>query len=382
MQGLGWGRFCVERSFPVLLFLFQNLLLLLACLLAAVPYLFAILNIGRVKRRDLANLLSDPLILNQYMDRFPAKKGGYDADTIAHNYIKTYYSRFEYLSALALNFLTVSAVLIFILTRIGFAPQFLGGGAITFIQRTGWGHTVMWALIGSYLWNCYELIHRTANFNLPPEAFARMWLKFWVAAAVAAIFSGGVVAGLQPAVGFAIGLVSIPVLFEAVAGKASKALNIKTAEGDTTTKIAALQGAIPDVIDALSELDIESTVQLAYCDPMTLMVRTNLPWLVIIDLIDQALLSNYIGADVAKIRSGGYRGSIEVATIGANLNGKATQKAIGMASLTDLATLLGWTEAKAMDLIQTLYEDTQVNLIWDLLGGNYSTRNKSSVPIT
>jgi hypothetical protein len=364
----------------MLLFLLQNFLLLLACLVAAVPYLFAILNLGRVKRRDLANLLADPVILNHYMDRFSAKKGRYDADTIAGDYIRTYYSRFEYLSALALNVLSVSAVLIFILARIGFPPPFLGGAVLTYIHGAAWGGAVVWALIGSYLWNCYDLIHRTANFNLPPEAFARMWLKFWVAAAVAAILSGGIVAGMQPAVGFTIGLLSIPLLFGAVADKTSKVLNIKTTDGDTTTKIAALQGATPDVIDALSDLDIESTVQLAYCDPMTVMVRTNMPWVVIIDLIDQALLSNYIGADAAKIRSGGYRGSIEVATIGANLNGDADEKAVGTASLGDLATLLGWPVPKAMDLVQTLYSDTQVNLIWDLLGGAYSTRDKSSVP--
>ncbi|MGA3371984.1 MAG: hypothetical protein ABSC48_09505 [Terracidiphilus sp.] len=353
---------------------------MLASLVAAVPYLLAILSLGRVKRRDLANLLADPIILNHYIDRFPSKKGRYDANTIAGDYIKTYYSRFEYLSALALNFLTVSAVLIFILARIGFPAQFLGDGTIALIRHAAWGGAVLWALIGSYLWNCYDLIHRTANFNLPPEAFARMWLKFWVAAAVAAILSGGIVAGMQPAAGFAIGLVSIPALFEAVSDKASKVFNVKTKDGDTTTKIAALQGATPDVIDVLSDLDIESTVQLAYCDPMTVMVRTNMPWVVIIDLIDQALLYNYIDADVAKIRSGGYRGSIEVATIGANLNGDAEEKAVGTASLADLASLLGCPEAKAMDLVQTLYADSQVNLIWDLLGGAYSTRDKSSVP--
>lgn len=367
----------------MILFLLKNLLLLIACLLAWVPYLLALMNLRRrttVKRQALISLLSDPKVLDQYKGRFPSKKGLTTAEDIASDYFKTYYNRYEYMSSLALIFLTISAALLFVLVRIHFAPQFLSGAVTGFIQNAAWGGTVLWAIIGSYLWNCYDLIHRTTNFNLPPDAFARMWLKLWVAAAVAAIFSAGLAAGLQPTVGFAIGLISIPVLFEAVADKASKTLNVKTTEGDTSTKIAVLQGATPDVIDALSDIDIQNTVQLAYCDPINVMMSTNLAWVVIIDLIDQALLFNYMGADAAKIRSGGYRGCIEAATIGANLNGNDKQQAAGKASLTDLATMLGWSEAKALDLVQTLYFDAQVNLIWDMFGGNYSNRNKVDLP--
>jgi hypothetical protein len=367
----------------MILFLLKNLLLLLACLLTWVPYLLALLNLRRrtaVKRQALISLLSDPSVLDQYQGRFPAKKGFSNAQGIAIDYFKTYYNRYEYLSSLGLIFLTLSAALLFVLVRIHFAPPFLSAPVIDYLEKAPWGGTVLWAIIGSYLWNCYDLIHRTTNFNLPPDAFARMWLKLWVAGAVAAIFSGGVVGGLQPTVGFAIGLISIPVLFEAVADKASKYLNVKTTEGDTTTKIAVLQGATPDVIDALSDIDIQNTVQLAYCDPINVMLSTNLAWVVIIDLIDQALLFNYIGTDMAKVRCAGYRGSIEVAALGANLNGDARLKAIGMASLTDFASLLAWPEAKALDLVQTLYFDAQVNLIWDMFGGNYCGRNKVELP--
>lgn len=355
-------------------FLLNNLLLLSACLLAGVPYLLAILNIGTLKQRHaLINLLSDPYILNHYMDRYPEKKGLNDAEKIANDYFKTYYSWFEYLSALGLNILTVSTALIFILVRIGFPAPFLGINVIAFIQHAAWGGTVLWALIGSYLWNCYDLIHRTTNFNLTPDAYAKMWLKLWVAAAVAALLYHICPSTLQPTLGFAIGLISIPVLFEVVTDKVSKYLKVKTTEGDTTTKLTTLQGATPDVIDALSDIDIHSTVQLAYCDPINVMMSTNLALIVIVDLIDQALLFNYIGDDIAKIRSGGYRGSIEVATIGENLDGSAKQKHVGSNSLTDFASLLGWPESKAMDLVQTLYTDAQVNFIWDLFGGSYRT---------
>jgi hypothetical protein len=361
----------------------KDLLLLLACIAFAVPHILAVLNFRRrlaVKRRALISLLSDPDILDRYKGQFPARQGLSDAESIARDYFATYYNRGEYLSALALNFITGCIALLFVTARVGFPSPILGTHVVTFVQSAAWGNAVLWSLIGSYLWNCYDLIRRTTNFNLTPNAFTKMWLKLWIAAAVASIISSGITSALQPAIGFAIGLISIPVLFEIISDRASKVLNVKSTEGDANTPIKVLQGASSNVIDTLNDFDIESTVQLAYCDPMNVMMSTNLPWVVIIDMIDQALLFNYIGPDIAKIRSGGYRGTIEVATIGAHLNGGAEQRIVGLRSLSNFATLLGWSESKAIDLVQTLYADSQLNLIWDLFGGNFSKRDKTHVP--
>jgi hypothetical protein len=361
----------------------KDILLLLACIASAIPHMLAVLNFKRrlaVKRRALISLLSDPDILDRYKGQFPARQGLSDAESIAKDYFATYYSRREYLSALALNFITGCVALLFVTARIGFPSPMLGQHVVALVQNAAWGNAVLWSLTGSYLWNCYDLIRRTTNFNLTPNAFTRMWLKLWIAAAVASIISSGITTALQPTVGFAIGLISIPVLFEIISDRASKVLNVKSTEGDANTPIKVLQGASSNVIDTLNDIDIESTVQLAYCDPMNVMMSTNLPWVVIIDMIDQALLFNYIGPDIAKIRSGGYRGSIEVATIGAHLNGGADQRIVGLRSLSNFATLLGWSESKAIDLVQTLYADSQLNLIWDLFGGNFATRDKMHVP--
>jgi len=334
-----------------------------------------------VKRRALTNLLSDPGLLERYKDRFPAKRSLESASDVASDYFATYYNKSEYVSALALNFLTCTAALVFVLAKIGLPAPFLSESAASIIDKTTWGGAVSWALVGSYLSNCYDLIRRTSNFDLAPDVFTKMWVKLCVAAAAAAIISHGILTGLQPAVGFGIGLISIPVLFDAMSEKASKALSIKTTQGDMSTLIKELQGATPDVIDRLVDIDIYNTVQLAYCDPMKLIMSTNLGWVVIIDLIDQALLFNYVGVDVAKLRRGGYRGAIEVATIGVHLNGDPQQRISGLRSLKGLAQLLGWSDQTALDLVQTLYTDSQVNLIWDLFGGNYRERDKNSLPI-
>ena len=260
--------------------LFECMLLAVACVAFAVPHILALLNFSRrlsVKRRALANLLSDTDILNRYMDRFPAKQRLSNAETIARDYFETYYNWREYLGALALNFVSGCIALLFVTTRSGFPPSILDPHLVRFIQGAAWGDAVLWSLIGSYLWNCYDLIRRTTNFDLTPDAFTKMWLKLWIAAAVASIISSGITIALQPFVGFAIGLISIPVLFEIVADRVSKVLNVKSTEGDSSTTLKILQGSTSSVIDTLNDFDIESTVQLAYCDPMNVMMSTNLP---------------------------------------------------------------------------------------------------------
>src|SRR5215469_2562975 len=79
--------------------LVQGVLLLFACVLTGIPCLLSVMHFRRrtaVKRRALTNLLSDPNILQKYMDRFPSRKGLNDAQSIADDYFATYFNRSEY----------------------------------------------------------------------------------------------------------------------------------------------------------------------------------------------------------------------------------------------------------------------------------------------
>jgi hypothetical protein len=63
----------------------------------------------------------------------------------------------------------------------------------------------------------------------------------------------------------------------------------------------------------------------------------------------------------------GIRGSIEVARIGEDLFGEdeEAQKAADV-TLTEMASLLGCGRESARNLVQTLWEDQQVQFIWSL----------------
>jgi hypothetical protein len=121
----------------VIVFVLKNLLILSACVLVGVPCLLAVLNFRRrtaAKRRALTNLLSDPRILAQYVDRFPSRKGLTDAQSIADDYFKTYFNRSEYVTALVFNFLTCSLALIFVLAQINFSASFIDKDVVMYVQ--------------------------------------------------------------------------------------------------------------------------------------------------------------------------------------------------------------------------------------------------------
>jgi hypothetical protein len=135
-----------------------------------------------------------------------------------------------------------------------------------------------------------------------------------------------------------------------------------------------------DVIERLAEEGITSSVCLAYTDPIRLFLKTNFEWPFLIDIIDQALLFNYVtdikDDGLAHIRPLGIRGSIEMSVLGeplqngyANPQGEAEElfdpKRV-MQAITMVAKELGQDKRAVRNLAMNLWEDGQVDLIWEL----------------
>jgi hypothetical protein len=113
----------------------------------------------------------------------------------------------------------------------------------------------------------------------------------------------------------------------------------------------------------------ESVQQLANADPFKLLLRTNLDWKTVLDLVDQAILFNYTGPNGASLRTIGIRGSIELATTEGDLRSDDDAVVAEAKKLvTVIATKLGQDEAGVRNLAKNAFEDVQVNLLWDLWG--------------
>jgi hypothetical protein len=231
---------------------------------------------------------------------------------------------------------------------------------------------VIAALAGAFLWGLYDALRRYRSVSLTPESLHLMWLRVAIAGAispfVALTFQGGVAA----LVGFGLGAFPLSTLSNFLQAQVTEKMKFNVrpnpSEGPTLQNI---QGLTSSTLDTLAEIGLESTEHLAYADPLKLFLRTNLPWKVILDLIDQTVLFNYVGTSMAALRPLGIRGAIELSDVKNLLEGEVTKEQ-GVKMLELIASALGQEQEGVVNLIRTVEEDYQVELISELWGDAYS----------
>jgi hypothetical protein len=123
------------------------------------------------------------------------------------------------------------------------------------------------------------------------------------------------------------------------------------------------------MVSRLIDEGIESAEQLASYDPFKLLLRTNLQWKTILDIIDQAILFDYFGEKSERLREFGIRGSIELASIQEDFtDDDAAIRAQCEQLVASIACRLEVEEIAVRNAIRNAYEDVQVELLWDLWG--------------
>ena len=103
-----------------------------------------------------------------------------------------------------------------------------------------------------------------------------------------------------------------------------------------------------------------TALDLAYANPIHLMVKTGVPIREVLDWMDQALFAVYVSSHRPKFAALGMRCSIDVCEF---FQDHGTE---GDPELTNLATALEMTPRLARDLISRVNEDPQVRHLYDL----------------
>jgi hypothetical protein len=224
---------------------------------------------------------------------------------------------------------------------------------------------VTFALIGGLLWTLYVLFRDYARTDLRPASFNWISFRFVLALAI-----GLVADRLFPAAAADLGafvLATIPF------GDAHRFIRSKVpglAVEEVRPPLTVVQGVDPETVERLSELGIHTVQQLAFVDPLRLMLGTNLSPKVLIDWIDQALLYIYVGDDIAKLRPRGIRGAIEMASLYREeyyARPDAVDKA-GLQVIASVAAALSISAEEVLKLVRSLYQDNQVLTLWRLWG--------------
>ncbi len=326
------------------------------------------------KRNMLNNLMSEEGVFDSYQARFgQADEKREKREKIVADLFDLYYRAGTYWMAVALNIVVVTMGMAIGMIRAGIS---LGlPGEIEALARSA-PLTLSMGFAGAYLLSLYDTLRRCRTSDLSAYSLHFTWVHMILASILAPLVCQAFTPAVGAPVAFGLGLLPIKDTVDFARESAKKKLEMSTTtQASKAPPLSLVQGLNKDVIDRLEEEGITSTVELAYYDPIKLFLKTNFQWAWVIDVMDQAILINYIGDKIEVLRPVGIRGAIEMTVLGEPTRAGATVQQRISNVVAIVASRLGMTQDEALNLGDNLYEDGQVDLLWELFKP-YGEENK------
>lgn len=235
---------------------------------------------------------------------------------------------------------------------------------------------IIMALVGGYIWSVFQICARSRSSELSPDDLYEIDLGLIAAVPVGIAFSllTADLGGLRSFMAFAASafpLRDVQRLFRQYATR--KALE-SSDSGDSASLAelhlgTTIEGLSDQTLARLGELRISTVLDMAYCDPIRVMVQTGFPLPVIIDWVDQSLWALYCGDLKSKIDKLGIRCSLDVCEfVDLHLRDSRGQKRTAVdgankAALDALALAMGSDPLLLQDLLFRIYCDPQVTVL-------------------
>jgi len=323
------------------------------------------------KRDMLNNLMSEEGVLDSYRARFG--QIGDKREKIVAGLFDLYYRAGTYWMAVVLNMVVVTIGMAIGMIRVGISFEL--PDEIEALAKNA-PLTLSMGFAGAYLLGLYDTLRRCRTSDLSAYSLHFTWVHMILASILAPLVGQAFTPAIGAPVAFGLGLLPIKDTVDFARESAKKKLEMNTAaQTPNGPALGLVQGLNKDVIDRLEEEGITSTVELAYYDPIKLFLKTNFQWAWVIDVMDQAILINYVGHKIEVLRPVGIRGAIEMTVLGEPTEtGTAAQQRISNV-VSIVAKKLGMTADEALNLGDNLYEDGQVDLLWELFKP-YGEENK------
>lgn len=344
-------------------------------LIAGAPYPLLTLSYKRslyYKLRTLKSIMGNNSVFAAYVRRF-GRRG--DSESAVNELFGLTYHWTTYALAVFLNMFVIFAAFCTCAVKGGISMG-LPVKLESLMQSAP--PTLLLGLGGAYVLGLYDVLGRYRVGDLYPSYLHFNWLHMFVAAFLAPLLAQAFIPAVAYPVAFGIGIFPLKDSLDTARRYASKKLDLTPATPATeSSALSKIQGMTQETIDRLEEEGITSTVHLGYSDPIRLLLRTNISWVILLDLMDQSLLYNYLGEQMSQLPPLGIRGSIEMAALGQRLyEGDEEDKRCANIAIALMASRLGYTDDAALTLIRTFYEDGQVDLLWEL----YTDETPSNVP--
>lgn len=177
------------------------------------------------------------------------------------------------------------------------------------------------ALMGAYMWVGYDQIVRFRTEDLTIHDVSMWSLRFLVSIPIGYSFSYLAKEPLGIPIAFFCGAFPLKSLQTIMRRMARKYLKIGDEADQESSELQNLQGIEKKESERLKDEGVSNILQLAYCDPIDLTMKTTFDFLYLIDIKAQAILWIYLGNRLNDdIRRHGLRSAHEAYILMLNLN--------------------------------------------------------------
>lgn len=262
----------------------------------------------KAKRKDILDGLSDDAC-QAYFEMFSPGDGPQTIDS-AKEAFQDLYSRWY-----GRQYFAIPGVLLFLAGGISVAAIVFTGFDVFGYQRNPFFNLpspAIAALAGAYLWAVNDHTSRARRLDFSPADVQWAVLRIVIAIPMGYAFSALVAKPLAPFIAFAIGAFPLSELLSMLRVVSEKKLDIVPSAAESQDDIIKLQGVNKAILERLKNEDISTVTQIAYCDPVRLVMRSNLTFTFVTDCMNQALAWTYLETKLAALRSLSLRGATEI----------------------------------------------------------------------
>lgn len=218
---------------------------------------------------------------------------------------------------------------------------------------------------GGYMWAFNDLIGRARRFDLAPVhlngATFRLVISIPMGTAVSALFADPIGAPLA----FLLGAFPTNTLFTIARRLASRRLDLGD-EGKKESELERLQGIDTEVAERFLDEGISNIVQLAYCDPIDLTMRSNRSFSYVADCVSQALAWLYFEDKLPVMRQYSARGAQEIYTLVDELAGDDEESKAAQHTLSLLAKKIELDEKVLTRTLREISLDPYTKFLADI----------------
>jgi hypothetical protein len=248
---------------------------------------------------------------------------------------------------------------------------------------------------GAFFAGMLTVFDEFRTFNLGPNVYYAFVYRMLFSSTAAYLAAQVVRDSYSPLVAFGIGLFPVEKAWKVITDKTAQVFGAGSSEGEAGAGLASIQG-LDDQRNRqkLVSVDISTVQALATADPFWVYFQTTFPLRTIVDMMDKAILYQYIGDSVKELRTHGINGVIELAALVPLANRKAAYGKMDGTSagdpffdscdiqkvIVDLAKMLKLEPEELEAFIYNLYYDPMVKLLYDIWGRYLNTGAAPIVP--